>query len=277
MKRGYLREGQEWLERALSAGDAPPALRAKTTISLAFITFFRGDFVRTQALVDESAAFGRATGDLSMVAFSHGIGALAALELGDISRCARLAAEAQAAARESTTPWVEAMPLSCLAYLAMHEGDLDRAGRIHEEALSWSRRQGEKWGIGITLLDLALLRVVQQRHAEARALCAEAIALNQEFGDRLGIAWCLGILSAADAAEGQAPRAARLRGAMEGLLESVGAPPQNSYHTWIGDRSLELMKQRLDAGGLEAAMAEGRSLSLARAIELGLEDTTVAS
>jgi hypothetical protein len=37
------------------------------------------------------------------------------------------------------------------------------------------------------------------------------------------------------------------------------------------------MKQRLDAGGLEAAMAEGRSLSLARAIELGLEDTTVAS
>ena len=72
--------------------------------------------------------------------------------------------------------------------------------------------------MGISLSDLALLRVVQQRHAEARALCAEGLGLYQEFGDRRGIAWCLGILSGVEAAEGQTLRAARLRGAMEGLL-----------------------------------------------------------
>ena len=121
--------------------------------------------------------------------------ALAALELGDFAECARLATEGQAAARASTTPFVQGPALACLAYLAMHEGDLDRAGRLHEEVLDLVSPAGDKWGMGITLFDLALLRVVQQRHDEARALCAEGIALSQEFGDRRGIAWCLGILS----------------------------------------------------------------------------------
>ena len=116
----------------------------------------------------------------------------------------------------------------------MHEGDFDRAGRLHEEALKGVRRQGEKWAMGISLSNLALLRVVQQRHAEARALCAEGLVLYQEFGDRLGIAWCLGILSGAEAAEGHPLRAARLRGAMEGLLGIVGAPVQASYKRWMG-------------------------------------------
>ena len=156
----------------------------------------------------------------------------------------------------------------------MHEGDFDRAGQLHEEALELARRQGEKWAMGISLFDLALLRVVQQRHAEARALCAEGIALHEEFGDRRGVAWCLGILSGAEAADGQALRAARLRGAMEGLLESVGAPIQASFNRWIGDRYLDAMKDCLGDSVFQSALAEGRTMSLSRAIQFGLEDTT---
>ena len=272
LKRGYLREGQEWLERALSVGGAAtPVLRARTLMHLGFMTFFQGDFDRTQALVDESAALGRTEGDLAVVAFSLGVGAVAALERGDVAACARLAVEGQTAARASTTPWIQGMALACLAYLAMHEGDFDRAGLLHEEALHWARRQGEKWAMGITLFDLALLRVVQQRHEEARALCAEGIGLYREFGDRRGIAWCLGILSAIEAAEGRTRRAARLRGAMEGLLDSVGAPIQVSFNHWIGDRSLDAMRAALGESGFDAAVAEGRSMPLSGAIQFGLE------
>ena len=277
LKRGYFREGQEWLERALSAGGAAtPALRARTITYLAFITFFRGDFDRTQALAEESATLGRTEGDLTVVAFSLGVGALAALERGDVAACARLAAEGRTAARASANPWIQGMAVSCLAYLAMHEGDFDRAGLLHEEALDWSRRQGEKWAMGITLFDLALLRVVQQRHEEARALCTEGIGLYREFGDRRGIAWCLGILSGTEAAEGRALRAARLRGAMEGLLESVGAPIQVSFNHWIGDCSLDAMRAALGDSGFDAAVAEGRSMPLLRAIQFGLEHETTS-
>ena len=134
------------------------------------------------------------------------------------------------------------------------------------------RRQGEKWAMVIVLCDLALLRVVQERHAQARSLCAEGIVLSQESADRLGIAWCLGIISAAEAADGRALRAARLRGAMEGLLESVGAPVQESYNRLIGDRYLDAMKHALGDSVFDAAVAEGRTMSLSRAIQLGLED-----
>ena len=126
--------------------------------------------------------------------------------------------------------------------------------------------------MGISLFDLALLRVVQQRHAQARALCAEGIALYEEFGDRRGIAWCLGILSGAQAADGHALRAARLRGAMEGLLESVGAPVQGIYNKWISDRYFDAVKDSLGENLFHAALAEGRAMSLSRAIQFGLEN-----
>ena len=275
MKRGYFREGQDYLERALSAsGSTPSVLRAKALMSLGCMTFFQGDFERTRVLLEESATLGRAAGNLSVVGFSLGMMAVAALELGDVAEGVRLATEGQAAGRASATPWVQGPSLACLAYLAMHEGDFDRAGQLHEEALELARRQGEKWGMGISLFDLALLRVVQQRHAQARALCAEGIALHQEFGDRRGVAWCLGILSGAEAAAGQTLRAARLRGAMEGLLESVGAPVQATFNRWIGDRYLDAMKDCLGDSVFQAALAEGRSMSLSRAIQFGLDDGT---
>jgi non-specific serine/threonine protein kinase len=278
LKRGYFREGQVWLERTLTNGPgASPVLRARTLMALGFVTFFQGDFDRSRALVEESAALGRTEGELSVVAFSLGVGALAALERGDVAECARLAAEGQAAARASATPWIQGMAVACLAYLAMHEGDFDRAVLLHEEVLDWSRRQGEKWAMGITLFDLALLRVLQQRHDEARTLSAEGIGLYREFGDRRGIAWCLGILSATEAAEGRTLRAARLRGAMEGLLESVGAPIQVSFNHFIGDRSLDVMRASLGDSGFQTAFAEGRSMPLSRAIQLGLEHETTSS
>jgi predicted ATPase/DNA-binding winged helix-turn-helix (wHTH) protein len=277
LKRGYFREGQELIERALPGGrDAPAPLRAKALMALGSLTFFQGHLVRTRALLDESAALGRTTGDLSIVGFSLGLNSVAALELGDVEACVRLATEGRAAARASMAPWMQGPSLASFAYLAMEAGDFEGAGRLHEEALELSRRQGEKWGMGITLSDLGTLRVLQQRHAEARALCVEGIVLYQEFGDRRGIAWCLGILSAAEAAEGHGLRAARLRGAMEGLLESVGAPVQAIYNRWIGDRSLASMKNCLRDNVFDEALAEGRAMSLSRAIQFGLGDTAEA-
>jgi tetratricopeptide (TPR) repeat protein len=149
MKRGYFREGQEYLERALSAsGNTSSVLRAKALMSLGSMTFFQGDFVRTRVLLEESATLGRAAGDLSVVGFSLGMLALAGLELGDVAECSRIATEGQAAARASTRPWMQGPSLACLAYLAMLEGDFDLAGRRHEEALELLRRQGEKWAWG---------------------------------------------------------------------------------------------------------------------------------
>jgi hypothetical protein len=54
-------------------------------------------------------------------------------------------------------------------------------------------------------------------------------------------------------------RAARLRGAMEGLHDSVGATVQVSFNHFIGDRALDAMKAGLGESGFHAAVAEGRA------------------
>ena len=245
LKRGYFREGQECLERALSAAaDAPAALRARALMSLGSLTFFQGDFDRTRVLLEESASARPGRGDLvrrRVLARHHG--ACGAGASATCAECARLAAEGQAAARASsdadgsgsrrsrvwrTRPCTRATstaPAGC-----MRKCWRCAAGRATSGA--WA-------SCCSTSRCFASFKAATTK---ARALCAEGIVLDQEFGDRRGIAWCLGILSGAEAADGRALRAARLRGAMEGLLDSVGAPVQESFNRLIGDRSLDAMK-----------------------------------
>ena len=124
---------------------------------------------------------------------------------------------------------------------------------------------------GSPFFDLALLRVVQQRYAEARALSHEGIAINRQFGDRRAIAWFLGLLAGTDAAEGRAARAAQLRGAMDGVLDSVGSAVQPSYNTWVGDRLFPAVRQQLGADTYERALAAGRAMSLSQALAYASE------
>ncbi len=269
LKRAHIAEGQRWLERALARSHAAsPARRAQALLALGSLVFMQGDFERAQSLLEESVALARSTGEHSIAALALGVRLLAAAEHGDAAGAARLAADAGAAARRSGIPWLECFSLSYEAYEALHAGDVDRAGELHEKVLALLRGQGEIWSMGIALFDLALLRVVQQRPAEARALCGEAIALGRRLGDQRTIAWCLGVLAGADAVEGRAARAARLRGAMESVLDRIGAPVQPTYNTWIGDRCFGAVQEALGTRGYEQALAEGGAMSLSQALEL---------
>jgi non-specific serine/threonine protein kinase len=267
LKRAHFAEGQQWLERSLAGSGAPPARRAQARLALGSIVFFQGDFARAHALLEESAGTARDAGDLSTVAFALGLLTMVAIERGDVAGAAQRAAESANAARAAGEPWLEGLSLSYFAYEALFAGDIDRAGRLHEEGLALARARGELWAMGIVLYDLALLRVVQHRPAEARALCHEGIALGRQFGDRRAIAWHLGGLAGADAAEGRPLRAARLRGAMDGVLDSIGAEVQPTYNTLIGDRFFAAVEEELGTDAYQQALAVGRGMSLSQAVE----------
>ena len=272
LKRAYLAEGQQFLERALARHAAvAPARRAQAVMALGNLIFFQGDFERAERLLEESAALAHAAGEPAIRAFALGIGTMAAMERGDLSGAARRAAESAEAGREAGAPWLESFSLSYLAYQALNTGDVDRAGELHEQALALLRACGETWAMGIVLFDLALLRVVQRRYGEARTLCAEAIALGRQFGDRRAIAWSLGLLAGADAAEGHSLRAARLRGAMDGLLDAIGSSAQPTYHTWIGNRLFGAVQEDLGRDAYEQALTAGRAMTLSQAIDYAME------
>ncbi len=156
-------------------------------------------------------------------------------------------------------------PLLILANIAVLAGDYDRAQRLYDEAIDVCRRSGEAWGLSILLSAAAGLRIVRQDFTEGRAQASEAMSLCQELEDPRGIAWSLDVFAGLLAAGGHAEGAARLWGASDGLLASVGGSLVPSIG-WIGIVTSSPSSTSLGAGSFDTARAEGRAMPLAHAI-----------
>ena len=127
------------------------------------------------------------------------------------------------------------------------------------------------WSVSRALTDLGQVRVLQGQFAHARALGAEGIALSRELGDRREVASYLEIFAASEAGQGDAGRAARLWGAADRLLESVGSPllPEGKI---LRDRYFDSVKESLGEGPFQAALSKGRAMSLTQAVQYALAE-----
>jgi non-specific serine/threonine protein kinase len=269
-KRGYFGEGFQWLTRALSVDNRrSPALRAKALIALSHMTFFLGDYAGTGVLLEESLALARHSEDLWAVSFSLLMQSVVAQAGGNLEAAAKFAAEAHAAAIAGGHLFLQGGSLMFLALCSQAMDDFERAGRFYEQSLVRLRPTGDKWIIGMALFNVAGLRVQQGQYDEAKNLGAEAIRLNQELSDHRGTAWCLEAFAAAEAAQSEAARAARLWGASDGLLESVGSalPPSIKM---FRDLYFVGAREALGDHAFQIALSEGRAMSLTQAVDYAL-------
>jgi hypothetical protein len=188
-----------------------------------------------------------------------------------LEQITRLALESQTAAIASADLWVQAHPLELLGFVAVFEGHYDRGAQVFKDALELFRRSGDMWGISRMLTDLGQVSVLQRHYVRAKALAAEGIALSQELGDRREVALYLEIFAAAEAGQGDVTRAARLWGASDRLLESVGSPlqPENAM---LRDRYFENAKTSLGDAAFQGALTEGRAMALTQAIQYALSE-----
>jgi non-specific serine/threonine protein kinase len=267
-KRGLYEEGKLWLERALAVVHVAGGLRARALIGLAHMHTFRGCHdVEVGALATEALSLGREHGDAWVVSFALFLQGLAAFELGDHEQATARALEARDAANASGEEVLHGGPLLILANIAVSSGDHDRAQQLYDESIDVHRRDGDLWGLGIALSAAAGLRIVRQDFEQARAQASEAMSLCQELEDPRGIAWSLDVFAGLLAAGGHADGAARLWGASEGLLASVGGSLVPTIG-WIRDRYFEPVKTSLGGGSFDTARAEGRAMPLVQAIAL---------
>ncbi len=272
-KRGYFSEGQRRLGQSLGVcTDVSPRV-ARAYVGLVHLTAFQGD-PATPGAIAKSLEVARAAGDAWAEAFSLGFDAIFESDAGHFARAAALAADAHRVAltarhdEEGQQPL--ALALRMLGYAALYQGDQARAAELFQQALALMRHHGEKWSLGILLCDVATVRALQGSHADARALGHEAIDFCQQLGDRRGVAWCLQTMAMVAAAEGHAIRAARLYGAAERLLESVGATGQNTV-THVQESLLSAAIASIGDAAFRATAAEGRAMSFAQAIQYALE------
>jgi hypothetical protein len=108
---------------------------------------------------------------------------------------------------------------------------------------------------------------LQGRHAEAAAVYVETLSAWQDLGHRAAVAHELECLAycATAAGQGSFQRAAHLLGAAEALRERIGSSILLMEHQEY-DQVVAQLRTEMEATALQAAWAQGRSLSLDEAV-----------
>jgi len=261
-KQALFEEGRAWLERATAVSTAA-ATRARLLIGLAHMHYFQGRLSATDDATDAALMLGRETADPWVISFALFFKALVSFERGAYDAAASYAIEARAAADDSGEAVQHGGPLMVLANIAVMRGDHAAARASYTESIVVHRTAGDLWGLSILLSADAGLRVVSRDFAGARSEAAEALDVSQLLDDSRGTAWALEVFAGMLAAEGDAEGAARVWGAADGLLESVGGSLVPTIG-WIRDRYFEPTRRTLGPA-FDEHHQWGRALPRARA------------
>jgi tetratricopeptide (TPR) repeat protein len=153
-------------------------------------------------------------------------------------------------------------------------GDYEAAIRRFEGGLALARRQGDSLGISIALFNLAQVAQTRGDNETAARRLREGVALSVEMRHHTNLAYFAERLAEVDLARGRPNRSARLLGAADGLLESIGATVYNYY---APDRSrrervVAEVRQRLGEATFDALWAEGQSMTLEATVAEALEE-----
>jgi non-specific serine/threonine protein kinase len=279
---GHLREGIDWLERALGWGETvPSAERARAFAGLGWLARFQGDTDRAQPAFAEALRVAIAAG--AQMTTARALSGLAMVEL-DRGRFA--AARAQLDEALAVYRALEPALLAGAVYVsqtllrlgeaALAGGDLTDAARYLEEAAQRLRSQGFAWGLSEALRYLGDLAQGSGDLDVARERYRESLALAQERGDPRLTTDALEGLAGLTAARGQAERATRLHGAAAALREQLGGAVVPWEHP-SRERDLAAARAALGPAAFSSAWAAGAALPLAAAVAEALADVTVTA
>jgi predicted ATPase/DNA-binding XRE family transcriptional regulator len=229
----------------------------------------RRDAVATRACGEQLLALGRAATNRVWVQQALWRLGWSSLELGELSRAEGELADCLAVAREMGNPNAVGNALVLLGDTARLRGQDDLARARYDECRglsvvgwlsAWQRR------------NLGFLAVHRGDLAEAEASFREGMAEYGNQRNMLGTIECLVGSAALAAARGKAERGARLLGAVDAALPTIGAKlyPGDRFEC---ERTLHILHATLSENAFAAAWAEGQAMELEEAIAYALETT----
>jgi tetratricopeptide (TPR) repeat protein len=269
---GHSAEGLRWTGRTLaSAQDAPPIARAGALNAAGLLCFDTGDYTEGKIYSGEALAIYREVEDEVGTAWALTFLSASAMPFPDeCKEGITLCQEGLALFREVGHKPGIMQALTVLGELGRVDGDYNLAQNAYEECLVLSRETGYKLCEAITLGNLASVAQHRGRVGQARALVAECLALYRELGDRKYSALTLADMAGLVAAGGHPEAAARLLGASEAHLETLGIVIHAGDRPDV-DRHVAVVREQLDEATFDAAWAEGRAMSLEQAVSYALE------
>ena len=268
--RGYLEEGREWLEKAISKNrDAATHARARALNSTGWMALFQGKLEEAMPLLEEGLALFRTlndTGGIAAALYNLGVTLVACLEY---ERADALLAEAADLQRSLKDPASVARSLQALSLVALAQQRYGKATTVAEEGLTLSRESDDKVGIVLQDCSLALAQLGWGKLEQADVRCADALRTALGLKWKHGVAMSLQVSGAIAGSREQASRACRIWGAGEALRAEIGAtlsPFEQSYYRPF----IEAVRTRMDGGAFEEAWAVGEAMPLEEAVGYAL-------
>jgi predicted ATPase/DNA-binding CsgD family transcriptional regulator len=257
----------EGMRGARATGDRRGAGYA--ALFLGLVAWSQGAYEDAGARLGESVAGFRAVGDRWGLALALQDLGQVDLQRGDYELAAARHREGLDIFREIGDRWGQALALNSLGDVARCRGDYEGAEALYGESLALFRGLGDRRGIGSLLHNLGYVSLHRDDVQRAATLFRESASLFQGTGDQRGVNDCLVGLAGVATTAGRPRLAAHLFGAAEARSEALNAPiaPSNrpEYEGFVISA-----RTGLPAAEFAAAWAEGRAMSLERAIEEAL-------
>ena len=238
---------------------------------IGFMLLWEGDPQTSRARLEEGVSLGRQVEDPWPLAMCL-IRLSGALALSDVAAAHRVREEGVTIARSVGDKSVLSQGLTGLAFLYVQEGDLAAAGRIAAEALSEARAIGTVTQIFLSLMGLAAISSLKGDQAAARGHCLALFELAQQTGSV--VVQLVGLLASGYVACSSPDPAlgVRLLTAIERFGGERGVKLAGGFLSAMVGQALETAQSRLDQATFEAAIQDGRTLTLEQAIELATAD-----
>jgi non-specific serine/threonine protein kinase len=271
IRRGYIREGREWLTNAVArSGELPAPRRARVLFAAGAAALNQGDYAAARSLFEESLTLSRELVDKGQIA-------LTLLRLAFAAFCQCDYPEAEALSEQSRMVFQDLgnasgvfRALNQLGHVARCQGNYGAARSYYEECLAFHRESGDTVAIAHCLHNLGHMARSEGNHGVAHALYTESLVRFQEERDKFALTYPLEGFAGLAAAAGKPRRAAHLWGASEALRESIFvslAPTDRAMNAPY----MEAARIALGDEAFAAAWAEGRAMTPEEAVRVALE------
>jgi hypothetical protein len=196
-----------------------------------------------------------------------------AVDQAEWAEAARLNEESLRCARTAGDTCAMYSALTNLGWSQLCVGAWDAAAGLFGEAHELAERAGHVKGVAVSQANLGWIALHRGEMAQAATLARDSLHLCHLLGEREVLAECMEILAATSSAEGNAARAAELNGAATALWEAlhVTRPPTQYATSPATHAHITSGMQRLPGASFEAAVRQGRSMSLDAMVAFALD------
>jgi predicted ATPase/class 3 adenylate cyclase len=216
----------------------------------------------------EARELARAQKDWVALSIALAVLGLSTLMSGEIEKVYEYLRAGKAVIQELGSSWVGLTILMMEGRLFVISGDLESAESIYREANDGFQGYGEPAQMNITRSELAHTLRRQGKWEQALPLYRETILYFRDRGHEPAVANQLECFAYIAIAQEEPEKAGRLLGAAQAIRERRHNPIHLPWETADYENAVKQLSEMLGGAGRDAAIDEGRSLTLDAAVSL---------